>query len=161
MAGQHDKDIPQAEAAAVELKIHFYPRGFDTWTGTSAQLIDEGVLPADVEWPERTYHRTWSDGQFEYWLHRERPAGRGDWKDIDYWRVRRTLGCRVRDGFAAARLYEAQKALKAEEFCQSRAGMIQQLQWERAFHDNAFQAFKEKILPERKKPGRRSKSQQG
>lgn len=148
---QHQQPNPVLPSPKPELVIDIYPRGYDSWTGTSAQLIDEGLVPEGFKWPVGRGSRYWEAGGLDFWLRRCRPEGHkgpmSSWLEIDYWYLRRTLTSQGKDGFAAARLHEKRLAL-AEELWRNTPAYREQ--WSRywvAYKDEAFQRLKALIVP--------------
>lgn len=145
-----------------ELQIEIYPRGYDWWHGTSAQLLAEGVLPQGFEWPKGLERKSWSAGRFKYWLFRVRPDGhkgpQSSYLNVDNWSCRRTLAAQASDGFASARLHEKRVALEEELWSRTPAAQKQFNRYWAAQEDKAFQAFKATVLPQPKKRGRPRKS---
>lgn len=81
------------ETMASDVSITIWPDEFCDWRGTAAQLIAEGVMPADfADWPARYDRRGWQSGDFSFSLIRERPPGakgpRRAFESVDYWRLR-------------------------------------------------------------------------
>jgi hypothetical protein len=154
---------PTTDQPAVrELDIEIYPRGYDWWHGTSAQLQAEGLIPADFEWPKRLAHKSWTDDRFEYWLYRERPTGhkgpQSSYWEADNWACRRLLLAHGRDGFAHARLHEISVSLQHELWAHTSAAREQFKRYWAAHEDQSFQAFKAIFVPQPKKRGRPSKA---
>lgn len=155
---------PVEPTAERELGIQIVPRGYDCWEGTSAQLVAEGVLPPDVDWPKGLESMSWIAGRFEYWLYRIRPEGckgpKSAYRDVDYWACRRTLAAQGHDGFAAARLYERTQALTQEIQRQSPKGQQLERRYFATFDDQGYRAFKRLICPPTRKAGRQPKAVQ-
>jgi hypothetical protein len=149
---------------ADELIIGICPRGYDKWEGTRAQLVDEGLISAEFEWPEGLGDRLWNDGPFVCWLRRYPKAHMGpksSWAEIDYWYLQRTWKANGRDNFSNARIFEKQAALAREIWNRTRAG---QQQFNRAIEarvDRRFQLFMTACIPARKKPGRKRGGKEG
>jgi hypothetical protein len=153
------------QTAERELKVRILPSPLNFWEyeGSRAQLEGEGVIPVDIQWPEGTQSCEWESGRFRYWLRRTRPDGvKGPmkvWTSGDYWSLR----CYLIGGpdVNASRILELRRALAEELYRQSPAGRAEwNAQWKRyceAGRDEAFQAFKSTLLPERKKPGRKAR----
>lgn len=66
--------------------------GYCEYHGTRAQLEEEGLIPAGLQWPEGHLRSYWDAGPFVFWLVRKRPAGskgpRRQFRDIDWWHLR-------------------------------------------------------------------------
>lgn len=135
------------------------------YQGTRAALEAEGVIPADIEWPEGFKDLHWNDDQFRYWLCRKRPNSikgpRQQFLDIDWWMFRRDplnakpIGVRIVEEKAkelADTIYRCSPQGEAAWFAQ----------WDRyqqSTKDVAFQAFKA-LIPGLIQPkrGRRTKN---
>lgn len=80
-----------AALAASDLVIEIVPLWICRFRGTCAQLVAEGLIPADFKWPHRTQRQCWEAGKFEYWVSRCRPEGikgpQSVWADGDYWEL--------------------------------------------------------------------------
>lgn len=146
-----------------ELSIEIWPRGYDWWHGTSAQLEAEGLIPKGFDWPKGKEHRGWTSGEFNFWLLRCRPEGhkgpQSSWLTIDNWSLRRTLAAHAGDGFAAARLHEKKVALAEELWRQTHEAHLQSNRSWNAYQDTAYQAFRARIVPQPPRRGRPSRSQ--
>lgn len=74
---------------ASDLIIEITPRWISRFRGTSAQLVAEGLIPKDFEWPYRTQTKKWKVGDYEYSVQRCRiPGVKGPmsiWVDGDFW----------------------------------------------------------------------------
>lgn len=151
------------QATERELVVHVNPVFWhDFWVleGTRAQLEAEGVIPPGTQWPEGACDHRWTAGRFRYWLRRTRPAGlKGPmrvWTSGDWWALR----CSLIDGpdQEARKIIEKTRELAEELRRQSPAGRLEmRAHWNRywkAQEDEAFQSFKDKLVPQRKKPGR-------
>lgn len=154
--------VGASESVARELSIQIYPRGYDWWRGTRAQLIAEGVVPQDIEWPKGLSDNFFTAGRFRYWLRRERPEGhkgpRSSYMEVDNWACRRVSVDTPRDGFAAAILHEKRAALEQELWARTPAASLQRSRYWAALDDSDFQAFKAMVVPQPKKRGRPRKS---
>lgn len=141
---------PQAGTAEPELRIEIWPRGDDTWIGTSAQLVAEGLIPQDFKWPVAFSDRMWTDGPFDYWLTRTRPEGakgpKSSFVEVDHWRLRRRWAAYGRDGYGHAHIHEKRIELQHAIWKESPEGMRQS---ERFYFvvqsDKAFQSFRARI----------------
>ena len=136
---------------------------FSQYEGTRAQLEAEGVIPPGTEWPAEgsRYDSHWKAGIFRFMLCRSRPAGmKGPiklWLAGDWWRPRWELLNRPDHGTCEIR--REARELAAAAHLHSAAG---QREWNanfmrywKAHEDRDFQNFKTKLLPARKKPGRK------
>jgi hypothetical protein len=136
---------PSPELIAGSVAVDIRPRGYADWEGSSAQLIAEGLIPNGFEWPQRDRPKCWTADGLDYYLSRRRPAGmKGPkrlWVEGDYWALRTTSTAQGRDGFAAARLYEAKAALEREIALQRSGGLFGTREWCTARNDKQFQAF--------------------
>jgi len=142
------------------------PHGCDfaEYQGSRAQLEAEGVIPAGTEWPEGQQSVSWEQGLLSFSLKRTRPEGmKGPmklWIAGDYWNLRWER--KVMPGRAARAIAEKSMELAKVIYDESPEGRRAysarfELYWA-AYKDKAFQAFKNTIIPERKKPGRPAKS---
>ncbi|MEQ6290559.1 hypothetical protein ACFPAG_08050 [Vogesella sp. GCM10023246] len=67
------------------------PHGFQycEMEGTSAMLIEEGLIPDGTIWPSGYSDTRWQAGQFKFWLRKRRPAGtKGPLSGVDWFRIR-------------------------------------------------------------------------
>lgn len=154
------------QAIESSLKVIVYPLdwGFSEYQGTRAQLEAEDIVPAGTEWPEGGQSVRWEKGLLKFELKRTRPDGmKGPmklWLAGDYWNLR--WGPKVQPDHGTCAIMKKKAELKAEMFRQSYEGQRQRMaHWERyckARGDKAFQAFKDAIVPQRKKPGRPAKT---
>jgi hypothetical protein len=87
---------PQAAKAlpAGELHIEFCNDALQSWvwvTGRRWQLVAEGLIPNNIEWPRNSLRTQWKAGGFDYTLRRTRPEGfKGPmraWLAVDNWTV--------------------------------------------------------------------------
>lgn len=118
------------------------------YQGSRAALEAEGVIPADIEWPEGFKDLHWNDDQFRYWLCRKRPnrikGPRQQFLDIDWWMFRRDpLNAKPID----VRIVEKKaKELADAIYAQSAKGKAEfDKRWKacwKAKNDDKFQAFK-------------------
>jgi hypothetical protein len=140
---------PQASSAACELLIGITPHWQDVWIGTRAQLISEGVVSANVDWPDGVGHVAWEEGEFDYWLVRHRPIGfRGPRKalaNVDCWCLYRNLIARRGTFGAAARIHELKRALEREIWLQTFDAWLMDQRASEARKDPNFQAFRETV----------------
>ncbi|HEX5687378.1 MAG TPA: hypothetical protein VFY73_25460 [Ideonella sp.] len=156
--------LPHAQGA---LKVRIRPSRLDFWEfeGTRAQIEAENVIPPGTEWPEGTQYKQFEVGRFRYWIRRTRPGDiKGPmtvWTSGDWWRLRcELISSRER---AALRILDKERELAEVLYRQTPAG---QSEWFaqcnrslKADRDQAFQAFKATFIPQRKKPGRKPKSE--
>ena len=144
------------------LRIEIRPRCCVWWYGNAAQLEAEGLIPDGLVWPIGREHRTWTAGDFDYWLSRHRPEGYkgplSGWIRLDSWSLCRSLAehCGGRDSGAAARIYAAEKAIKEEQFRQTSAWSHQWHARREAENDTAYQAFRSICIPAPKKRSRKA-----
>ena len=83
----------QAETVAksdLHIEMVKYMRVY--FSGTRAQLVEEGLIPEGTEWPERQRSDVeWSHGGYDYRPARRRPPGfkgkQSDWAKCDCWIV--------------------------------------------------------------------------
>lgn len=143
-----------------DLCICIYPGSYDDWRGTRAQLQATGLIPSGIEWPGRTTCVRWHAAGFYFWLERCRPDGsiRSTMRGMkeDCWQVRRIKPHPRFNFLAAARERELIDELLMLRFRATPAGDELWVQYLKALRDARFQAFKSKVMPVVKKPGRRS-----
>ena len=137
---------------------------FSEYQGSRAQLESEGVIPAGTEWPVGRRSVSWEQGLLSFSLKRTRPEGMKVpmklWIAGDYWNLRWRR--KVMPSRAAQSISEKSMELAKVIYDESPEGRRAhsarfELYWA-AYQDKAFQAFKNTIIPERKKPGRPAKS---
>lgn len=72
-----------------DIFVNIEPNFICRYYGTSAQLVAEGLIPADFQWPLRNRRVFFEDDRFTYWVERNRvPGTKGPisgWIDGDYW----------------------------------------------------------------------------
>lgn len=164
-----DKIITEAatgRSTERELRIEIRQDEHFEFEGTAAQLTAEGLIPKDFEWPRAAADESWEANGFKYWLRRSRPEGHKgpmrSWLELDNWFVRVEVAGHDNQWRIRRHLERKTEELKAEYYWHSAAGQRERnANWKRyvaARDDRAFQAFKDKFMPERKKPGRRVKS---
>lgn len=85
---------PRATLGSNELGLRIEIE-LDWWVqyeGTSAQLVEEGLIPSGFEWPKAATDKYWSANGFGFWLRRSRPFGHKgpmrSWLEMDNWFVR-------------------------------------------------------------------------
>lgn len=153
----------QAVEVPLLVIIRPYPLDFSEYRGSRAQLEAEGIVPAGTEWPEGDRCVKWEQGHLKFRLGRTRPKGmKGPmkvWLAGDYWNLRWER--KVQPDHGTREIMEKKAELKAEIFRQSIEGQRQRNanlnNYWKACDDKAFQAFKNAIIPQRKKPGRPAK----
>lgn len=162
-----------APAAAVDserpLNICICPFGHDyvDYQGTRAQLEAEDLIPAGTVWPDRDQRHSWTLGGFRFSLRRIRPADlkvpKKVWIEGDWWTLRSEpdqvpaydqIDIRTKVAELAAAVHRHSPAGRAE-FYQCLKNLAA------ARDDEAFQSFKDLIVPSRKKPSRASKANAG
>jgi hypothetical protein len=147
---------PQETPRAIEereLIIDINPRAYAAWEGTAAQLVDEGVIRKEFDWPEGRADRHWDgDDGFTYWLRRCRPAGiKGPmsvWTHGDWWMLRRTLTAERGRGCAPARLFEARRTYERELWSQTPIAHVQWTRYCMAQEHEEFQTFLKRAIGE-------------
>jgi hypothetical protein len=155
---------PSCIAHDIKVTIRPYQCNFWEFEGSRAQIEAERVIPPGTEWPEGAGDLYFNVGRFRYWLRRTRPEGmkgpRSAWTSGDWWRLR----CDLIEGMDPRYLLVLDKEREladALHYATPAGQREQNVQWNRywrASEDQAFQAFKAKFLPQRKKPSRRSKA---
>lgn len=168
-ANTPDNSVTADDVIARELKINIRPLRLGLWEyeGTRAQLEAENVIPPGTQWPDRTARTSFDVGRFRYGLRRTRPDGVkgpiGVWGGGDWWRLR----CELINGpsLDSTTILDKQRELDKARYAQSPAGQSewksQRQKYWKAHDDSAFQDFKAKVLPERKRPSRKPKVQGG
>ena len=141
---------PTAEVIATDLIIEILPRDSVEWVGTKAQLIDEGLVPEDVIWPDRDRWVGWNTPALECWLRRTRPHGmKGPkrlWLDMDWWALRQTLLANRGKGHWPAAIYEKKCELQQLIWSQTELGQKTLRLWRKACADAQFQEFKQRVI---------------
>lgn len=149
------------------LKVSIRPYQLDFWEyeGTRAQLEAENVIPPDTEWPDGALAKCFTVGRFRYRLSRTRPDGvKGPmkmWTCGDWWSLRCEL-INAPDAITLeilAKKRELDDALYRQSPAGQRALDAHWAQLRRAQEDKAFQAIRANFFPQRKKPGRKPKSE--
>ncbi|MFX1675865.1 hypothetical protein PWR63_27030 [Paraburkholderia sp. A2WS-5] len=144
-----------ARGHAIEVKIPDAPvfnvcpeLGYFEVLGTMEQLAAESLIPDGLEWPAGFTHRIWSDGKFEWWLRRQRPAGargpRRFYAEFDYWRLRSTV-CGRSMNIAQAQWMRREADKIAAIGSWTREDEMQLHAAARAHRDAAFQQFKQLV----------------
>jgi hypothetical protein len=141
---------PAADVIASDLIIEIVPRESVEWIGTQAQLVAEGLVPAEVLWPDRDRWVGWATPVFEYWLRRTRPLGmKGSkrlWIEGDWWALRQSALADRGKGHLPAVIYEKKCELNALVWKQSEEGQRFAERWLKARADKGFQSFKHKLM---------------
>lgn len=145
-----------------ELRIEIYPRGYDCWRGTRAQLQAEGMIPEGLEWPRHPAQKCWLSGPFFFRLiHLESRGPKGSTPpvpEVERWACRRSIFTGGEDNFSSARIYEISQMLAREIWRRTPAARAQWDRYWKAHQDRRFQAFKALFVPQPKKRGRPSRS---
>lgn len=136
--------------SAGELIINLWPDDCVFYEGTAAQLIDEGLVPEDFNWPRGRASKEWEANGFDCWLQRKRPAGHKGpmrtWLDADNWLLRVTVSGRDNSWSRARKLDRQAKELEAERYRLTADGQREwRASWQRtlaAIRDPAYQRFK-------------------
>lgn len=147
--------------ATGELTLFIYPRAYDSWTGSRAQLEAEGFAPPDGEWPNAYDRLYWQASGFDYLLCRQRPDGakgpRKTFADCDHWCLRRDLTATAGQ-WHEADLYKKRQELTDIQRRQTREGSAQFERYWKSTKDKRFQAFKAACGIIEKRRGRPCKS---
>ena len=135
---------------STELIVIIYSSGFygAGYIGSRAMLEAVGMIHEDIVWPHGFDSLFWTQGNFNYWLRRQRPAGakgpRRDFLDCDWWTLRWEMAnapC-----LAERNIQLKVKELKAEIYRHTPAGLAERREQENrhlaAVLDKKFQAFK-------------------
>jgi len=142
--------VPAADVIASDLIVEIVPRQSVEWIGTKAQLLDEGLVPADIIWPYRDRWVGWNTPTLECWLRRTKPLGmKGPkrlWLEVDWWALRQTLLSDRGKGHWPAAIYEKRCELQQLIWSQSEAGQMSARQWYKARADERFQSFKQRVI---------------
>jgi len=163
---KHSAASIAAEPTARELIVCIEPTYRARYMGTRAQLEAEGVIPKDTEWPEGGANACWEVGKLKFTLNRTRPDGmKGPmslWLAGDYWCLDIDVNCRDWRWRKRQEIDKMSKALIEDmrRYCPQaiRERNLQRDRYRKANRDTAFQAFKAKFIPQRKKPGRPPKA---
>jgi hypothetical protein len=149
-----------------EMTIRLGKYGITEFQGTRAMLESEGIIPANMKWPEAYDNVHWDAGKFEYWMRRERPDGaRGPRKlfvDVDWWCLRQQV---IGESFFYFELKRKTRELAEYAYRNSARGIADSNMsykfYAVACADEKFQAFKASIpgLAQPKR-GRRSVNRQ-
>lgn len=145
-----------------ELTISMKFAGLAKYQGTRAMLEAEGIIPANIKWPDGCDSVWWDDGKYRYWMRRERPEGaKGPRKlfvTVDWWSVRQQL---IAENHVTRELERKKQELAEYAYRNSAEG---QYEWQRRFDsyaeacaDEKFQAFKA-LIPGLIKPKRARRS---
>jgi hypothetical protein len=147
--------VPASATAlgARELIITLFPDDYVQYEGTAAQLVAEGLIPEDFEWPRAAADRRWEANGFDCWLRRTRPAGHKgpmrSWLEMDNWFIRVAVTGRDGQWVTRRRLERKVEELRAMERRCTAAGSAEwRANWERylaAGSDKKFQSFKAMI----------------
>jgi hypothetical protein len=149
-------------ASSCEMTIKIIPRGYSQWSGTCAQFIDEGLVPAGFIWPAKANRVCWDAEGFSYWLGRKRPPGmKGpmrDWVEGDYWFVRRSI-TGSDQSYAPPDLYAKEQALKHAIWRESSDGRRAGNLWCAARNDERFQSLLKNVgaVKQEKRRGRKAR----
>lgn len=150
-----------------ELRIRIWPGDFVTFTGTRAQLEAEGFIPEALEWPQGRAVTHWEANGYRYTLNLcKRGTLEGPmkaWAGGDYWRLCRVTAAGAPDARGAFEIKQKRRELAAAIWRHSPEGKAEAVarvsRYAQAQRDDAFQAFKALLLPERRTPGRPRKAQ--
>jgi len=152
------------DTAERELSIHIFLDFQVNYEGSSAQLVSEGLIPANFEWPVRTHQKAWQAGGFDYWIQRCRPEGHKgpmkSWLELDHWCIRVTVTGRDWRWRAQGAINRKREELRLMVHRNSAAGIAENTarcaRASAALADTRFQAMLERVLPSTKKRGRPS-----
>lgn len=148
-----------------EVTICLGKYGITEFQGTRAMLEAEGIIPANIKWPEGYDGLRWDEGKFEYWMRRERPEGaKGPRKlfiDVDWWCLRQQV---IDESFVDFELKRKTKELAEYAYHHSAKGLAESnrryASYTAACSDEKFQAFKASI-PGLVQPKRERRSKSG
>lgn len=149
-----------------ELIISVFPDGWLHYEGTAAQLVFEGLIPADFVWPRSAANESWEANGFTYSLRRCRPADHKgpmrSWLELDNWFVRIDVSDRYVHWHARRRLELQAEKMRAAYHQLTVAGQresdAKRARYWQAQRDKAFQAFKSIVVPAGQRPSRKPKS---
>ena len=152
---------PEVVAPASELVIDIYPRGYVGYSGTASQLIDEGIIPEDFQWPDA--NKSWTDGPFDYWMVRHSHKGmtRAQRKaagPCDYFYVQIALAANRGTAFARAHIHAAEEELKQAIRCRGIDWRIAHTRTVEARQDDKFQTLLSAIGAKQPKRTRHQKT---
>lgn len=132
--------------------IGITPRGEVSWSGTAAELIAEGVAPADFTWLKVMRTLDWKSGPFRVWAlcHRPEWISGKVWKALpvanrDYGTIYVRDAALGRDGFAAAREFEALDAVRRFQFSKSAEGAALWNRYYLTTQDRRYQDFMRRL----------------
>lgn len=133
---------PTTDLIDGELRINIYPRQWDSWSGTAAQLVDAGLIPDEFKWPVGTAWTKFHHLGVECGIQRRKRPGMGrndPWVNIDHWDL--TRYCEGR-GNGGADIHEKQEALRHALWWHSPAGKQMSDRYWVAHEDEIFQRVK-------------------
>lgn len=135
---------------ASDLSVHIYPQAFIIFTGTSAQLVAEGLIPPRTTWPVRHARLSFAVGAFVYDLHRIKPAGASgpasQWHNGDFWSLRRRFAPQFDLGYRHASMHEKITEIARLVLLGSPAGLVTEQRARKANADKPYQAFRQQVL---------------
>jgi hypothetical protein len=137
-----------------ELSIKAFPGINDTWIGTAKQLLDEGLVPDDFRWPDRTESVFFDHDGFECCVARKAPKGRPrgqQWVHVDNWCLIRWVEGRA-SGLPL--ILMNLREVKLSLWLQSPEGKKLTGRFALAQMDEAFQAVKRRVFGLSREPAR-------
>lgn len=145
-----DQIILQDIQIAREMTISIWPREWVQWEGSAAQLVDERLVSANIEWPKRRNSLYWNKDGMSYWLKRTRPPNiKGPmsvWANGDWWVLRSTLTTDTGRGSLAADIYAKSVELIELQFQRTVAGRQMVHRAHLARTDDTYIAFRSQLL---------------
>lgn len=140
------------------LLICIYPRAHTRYYGTAEQLVAEGLIPKDFEWPHGRCDAKYTLGRFTGFLHRCRPPGMkgpmSQWVSGDYWSLNFSPTSELGKGFMAHTIYE-----KGQELLDTlrRSTPEWSVEWNKAHaarKEPKYAAFRALLIGDMEKRGR-------
>lgn len=129
--------------------------GWAHYQGTASQLIDEGLVKSDFDWPNRTERKCWEEDGFEYSVRRIRPKGykgsMSSWLKLNHWCF--SIGMPDHDYSWCQKRRE--RAFANTELPLSPKERADRMRYMNALLDKEFQAFKSIFVPDFPKRGRK------
>jgi len=141
-----------------ELTISMIYPDLATFQGTRAMLEAEGIVPANIKWPDGYDDLWWDDGKFRYFIRRKRPDGaKGPRKlfvAVDWWSVRQLF---IAEDHFTRELKRKEREVAEYVYINSAKGRVETVRrynsYMAACEDKKFQAFKA-LIPGLIKPKR-------
>lgn len=133
---------------ASDLLVQISPRWISRFSGTSAQLVAENLIPPDFAWPQGTKMKTWQAGGYKYSVCRCRiPGVKGPisgWASGDYW----VLNYRPTEkdyNFKDHMTYTKKLELAAIVHLNTHEWIVECMKAAAAKHDARYMAFRDQL----------------